>query len=101
MKKKNSSKSTNQSKPKGISPSPELSVTALKSAFLGEMIDTRHANKISQKKLQATCGVQQAVIARMELGDTDPKLTTIIRVLRAQNMRLAIIPLNTKYHSSR
>ena len=68
--------------------------TDIKIALLGEIISARQANGLTQKELEAVSGVKQPVIARLEHGNTDPQLSTIIKVLAPLGKTLAIVPLN-------
>jgi len=72
----------------------------IKATFLREIINTRRSKGLSQKKLQAASGVQQAVIARLELGESDPKLSTLIKVLHPLGMNLTVSPLDGSSNDS-
>ena len=74
--------------------------TDIKIALLGEIINARHANGLTQKELEAVSGVKQPVIARLERGSTDPQLSTIIKVLAPLGKTLAIVPLKENAHDS-
>jgi len=65
-----------------------------------EVTETRRSKGLSQNKLQTASGVEQSVIARIEIGETDPKLSTIIRMLIPLGMTLAVVPLYTKHNGS-
>ena len=67
--------------------------TDIKIALLGEIINARQAKGLTQKELEAISGVKQPVIARLERGNTDPQLSTIIKVLAPLGKTLAIVPL--------
>ena len=73
----------------------------IQASIVREIVDARLSHGFSQKKLQTTSGVQQAVIARLETGTTDPKLSTIVRILHTLDMTLAVVPLNTKHNNQR
>lgn len=70
------------------------SIKASKDSLVKQVLDMRHAMGFTQEQVEAESGVQQAVIYRLERGVTDPKLTTILRVLRPLGMTLSIVPLN-------
>lgn len=55
------------------------------------VIEARRARGWSQRDLAAASGVQQPVIARLETGDTDPKLSTVTKLCRALDLRLAYL----------
>lgn len=64
-----------------------------KQALVHEILTTRRELKMTQKGIEAECGVKQPVIARMERGLTDPQLTTVLKVLAPLGKTLAIVPL--------
>jgi DNA-binding XRE family transcriptional regulator len=70
--------------------------TDIKVALLGEIINARQANGLTQKELESVSGVKQPVIARLERGSTDPQLSTLIKVLAPLGKTLAIVPLDRK-----
>ena len=67
--------------------------TDMKVALLGEIINARQANGLTQKELEAVSGVRQPVIARLERGSTDPQLSTLIKILAPLGKTLAIVSL--------
>lgn len=71
----------------------EILESDLRVALMGEIIKARHEKGISQKKLEELSGVKQPVIARMEKGTSDPKLTTMIKILESLGMTLAVVPI--------
>ena len=74
--------------------------TDIKIALLGEIINARRANGLTQKELEVASGVKQPVIARLEHGTTDPQLSTIIKVLAPLGKTLAIVPLDKETSNS-
>ncbi|WKY47161.1 helix-turn-helix transcriptional regulator [Eubacteriaceae bacterium ES3] len=74
----------------------EIAESDLRVALMGEIINARHEKGLSQKKLEELSGVKQPVIARMEKGTSDPKLTTIMKVLESLGMTLEVVPINKK-----
>ncbi|MCL2322935.1 MAG: helix-turn-helix domain-containing protein [Oscillospiraceae bacterium] len=65
----------------------------LRVAIMIELVRARKERGISQKKLEELSGVKQPIIARMELGNTNPQIDTILKVLVPLGMTLAIVPL--------
>ena len=63
-------------------------------ALITALIQARQAKGISQRQLEELSGVKQPQIARMERGDANPQLDTLLRVLAPLGMTLAIVPLN-------
>ncbi len=74
----------------------EIAESDLRVALIGELIKARQEKGISQKKLEELSGVKQPVIARMEKGNTNPQLDTILKVLVPLGKTLAIVPLDSK-----
>jgi DNA-binding XRE family transcriptional regulator len=73
---------------------PEIRAeTNVKIALLGEIINTRMDNGLTQKQLEKISGVKQPVIARLEKGLTDPQLSTMIKILASMGKTLAVVPL--------
>lgn len=64
-----------------------------KQELVHQILKTRRDLNMTQKNIEAVCGVKQPVIARMERGLTDPQLTTILKVLAPLGKTLAIVPL--------
>ena len=54
----------------------EILESDMRVAIMSELIEARHEQGISQKKLEELSGVSQPVIARMETGKTSPQLDT-------------------------
>lgn len=61
--------------------------------LIGEMIQARKAQNLSQRDLESISGVKQSVIARMESGKTDPQLSTILKLLSSMGKTLAVVPI--------
>lgn len=65
-----------------------------KQHLVREILTTRRDLNMTQKNVEAACGVKQPVIARMERGLTDPQLTTVLKVLAPLGKTLAIVPMD-------
>ena len=74
----------------------EIAQSNLRVALMGELIEARHKQGISQKKLEELSGVRQQVIARMERGNTSPQIETVLKVLAPLGKTLAVVPLKHK-----
>lgn len=61
-------------------------------ALMGQLIEARKTQGISQKRLEELSGVSQPVIARMERGTTNPQVNTLLKVLRPLGLTLEIVP---------
>jgi DNA-binding XRE family transcriptional regulator len=73
--------------------SEELAEIDLKVEIVGMIIEARKKEQISQRELEQLSGVPQAVIARFETNSTNPRLTTLLRILRPLGYKLAIVPI--------
>jgi DNA-binding XRE family transcriptional regulator len=71
----------------------ELAASDLRVAVMLELIRARRERGISQKKLEELSGVRQPVIARMERGNTNPQIDTVLKVLAPLGKTLAVVPL--------
>lgn len=72
----------------------EISENDLIVDFVGEMIQARKKDNISQRDLENISGIKQSVIGRMESGKTDPKLSTVMKLLNAMGKTLEIVPID-------
>lgn len=60
-------------------------------AFIVPIVEARKARGWSQRDLAAAAAVQQPVIARLESGDTDSRLSTITKLAHALDLRVSWI----------
>ena len=97
MKKNNSSVGTTwEELEKEIFTPEEIAESDAEVAIISELIKARNEGKISQKQLEELSGVRQPIIARMEKGHTDPRLSTVLRVLASLGKTLVVAPLKVK-----
>lgn len=61
--------------------------------LVAQLSEVRRQAGMSQKQLEETSGVKQPVIARLECGDTNPQLETILRILLPLGKTLEIVDL--------
>ena len=61
--------------------------------LLSSMIQERKKHKITQKKLEALTGVKQPMIAKIESGESNPSIESILRLLNAMGKTLKIASL--------
>ncbi len=47
---------------------------------------------LTQQALADLSGVKQPFIARLEKGDTDPQITSLLKILKPLDYTLAIVP---------
>ena len=74
----------------------EISESDMRANIITAMIEAREEMGISQRQLEELSGVKQPQIARMERGNADPQLGTLLRVLNAMGKTLAIVPITDK-----
>jgi DNA-binding XRE family transcriptional regulator len=61
--------------------------------LIEHLSEARRQAGMSQKYLEETSGVKQPVIARLECGDTNPQLETILRILLPLGKTLGVVDL--------
>lgn len=74
----------------------EIAESDLRVSLIGELIKARQEKGISQKKLEELSGVKQPIIARMEKGQTNPQIDTVLKVLAPLGLTLAVVPMQNK-----
>ncbi len=75
----------------------EIAESDLRVALIGELVKARREQGITQKQLEKMSGVKQPVIARMESGDTNAKIDTILKVLASLGKTLKVVPLENQH----
>ena len=65
----------------------------LKVRIVGEIINARREEHLTQQALEKLCGVRQPMLARIESGDTDPQLGTVLKILRPLGKTLAVVDM--------
>ena len=70
----------------------ELAESSLWVAFMGELIDARDKG-IRKKDIAKLSGVSAQSITRMTTGETDPKISSVLKVLSVFGKTLAIVPI--------
>ena len=74
--------------------SEEIAESDKRVAILASAITaTRKSQKISQRKLELLSGVKQPVISRLENGDTNPTIATLLKILEPLGKTLSIVDL--------
>lgn len=73
--------------------SEEIAESDLRVALITSLIQVRKEQGLSQRDLEMISGVKQPQIARLERGDANPQLDTILKVLAAMGKTLAVVPL--------
>lgn len=73
----------------------EIAEAKLKASIVSALIKARKEKNLSQRDLEEISGVSQAVIARMEKGNTRTQFDTVVKLLKALGKTLVIAPLNS------
>ncbi len=60
------------------------------SAFLVQLVRARHRKKMTQKELAERLGKQQSAVARIESGQGNPSLRTLLSIARVLNANLMV-----------
>jgi ribosome-binding protein aMBF1 (putative translation factor) len=70
----------------------EVDRQVARAELIAPIVEARRARGWSQRDLARASGVAQPVIARLEVGDTDPKISTLTRLAAALGLRIAFAP---------
>ena len=71
----------------------EIAEIDLRVALITSLVEARKEQGLSQRDLEERSGVKQPQIARMERGDSNPQLDTLLKVLAAMGKTLAVVPI--------
>lgn len=71
----------------------EIAESDMRVELITALVKARQEQGISQRQLEEMSGVKQPQIARMERGDANPQLDTLLKVLVPLGKTLAIVPL--------
>lgn len=74
----------------------EIAESNLRAALISALVEARQEKGFSQRELEALTGVKQPQIARMERGDANPQIDTLLRILTPLGKTLAIVPLQAR-----
>ena len=59
--------------------------------IISAVIEQRNALGLSQRDLADICGIPQSSVARIESFQTTPNLATLLKILRALGLKLAVV----------
>ena len=59
--------------------------------IISAVIEQRNALGLSQRDLAEICGIPQSSVARIESFRTTPNLATLLKILRALGLKLAVV----------
>lgn len=68
---------------------------SLKVKIVGKIIEARKQEGFTQAQLGKCVGIDQAVLARIENNRTDPRLTTLLKILRPLGLTLDVVPMDS------
>ena len=71
----------------------ERKILDLEVQLISELIMARKNKKLTQKDLESISGVKQPVIARAESMDSDPQISTILRILAPLGKTLSVVEI--------
>ena len=71
----------------------EIAESNMRVALMAELIRARKEQGISQRKLEELSGIKQLMIARIENGNSNPRLETVIKLHTPLGMILEIVPM--------
>lgn len=75
----------------------EIAESDMRVALITALVNARREQGITQRQLGELSGVKQPQIARIERGDANPQLDTILKVLAPLGKTLAVVPLHAKH----
>lgn len=73
----------------------EVAETNFNVAVITALTHARKEQGLSQKQLEERSGIKQSTIARVERGQTQPTVETLMKLLAPLGMTLAVVPLTT------
>jgi ribosome-binding protein aMBF1 (putative translation factor) len=78
---------------KKIAPASGRDMTEIEeqAKIISAVIEQRNALGLSQRDLADICGIPQSSVARIESFQTTPNLATLLKILRALGLKLAVI----------
>lgn len=77
----------------GVPCPPPADTGLYKELLLTELAEARKQLGLSQKQLELLSGIAQPCIARTEKGTTDPKLSTLLKLLAPLGLTLSVKPI--------
>ena len=70
----------------------EIEEAKIEAEILEVFIQARKKKLITQKQLEELCGIKQPMIARIENGETTPRVDTLIKLLLPLGYTLKVVP---------
>lgn len=72
----------------------EIRVSKLRVSLMNAIIEARQEKDMAQKELEKLSGVKQPHIARIENGNTNPQIDTVLRILAPLGKTLRVVPMD-------
>ena len=79
----------------------EIAQSDMRVALITALVEARQKQGISQRQLEALSGIKQPQIARIEKGQGNPQLDTLLKVLAPLGKTLAIVPIGKQKEPSK
>lgn len=76
----------------------EIEEAKIEAEILEVFIQARKKKLITQKQLEELCGIKQPMIARIENGETTPRVDTLIKLLLPLGYTLKVVPRKDNKH---
>lgn len=70
----------------------EFTPEQIRQSVGSQLHDARKRAQLTQMQLSAACGIDQAVISRVERGKANPTLSLLQSLATPLNMRVALVP---------
>lgn len=64
--------------------------TAITNDIIQTLIEARHASGLTQKELSDLTGIAQGDISKLETGNANPSLRTLIRLAKGMGMQIKV-----------
>lgn len=61
-------------------------------SLITELVSTRKLQKLTQADVAKAAGLSRMTVQRIEAGEIDPRLTTVLEMARALKMDLTVVP---------
>ncbi len=71
----------------------EMMENRIQVELMSALVEARKEKGISQRELEELSGVAQSAIARMEKGNVNPTLDTLVKILTPLGKKLSIVPI--------
>ena len=71
----------------------EIAESDLRVALMEEIIAARKEQEISKREQGKLTGIKQPVIARIESGQSSPRIDTLVKLLAPLGKTIAVVPL--------